>query len=290
MKKILMNNKKGVSGVDITVAISVILIGLSLITSLILSINKTTNKVNREIEATQIAKEIFEKIKVIPYNEFLDMVTIISKENYEDKLNINIPDGFNVTIEVKNKGITNFEEAVLHNISREGNIVVSYNINKETKEVRLPYVKCFDRVINKNNPDLNSNLIISDKTYTISNEFEPGYGIGDKFVLADNIEEWQKYGKGADYFKERTARRLNTDNQTDYFIWEPRYITDNNTGKDVYLIGKTMYCSEPITKTIEYPGGTNNTLSIYTLSGKIGIPLAGIGESAEEGRWIKIDI
>ena len=284
MRKLFKNNKKGVSGIDISIAIIVVTIGLSLITSLIISTNKTAKKVNREIQATQIAKEIFEKIKLVPYEDFLNIIKESSNEHYETSFGIIIPAGYTVDIEVENKTAENLGEAILYNIRRKGDIKVVYWSEKQQAEVKIPFTKYFDKLIPKNEPDLNSAVIESDKSYSQFTVFEPGYGIRDDFVLADNIEDWKSYRIKQQYFANKIARRKNTLGETDYFIWEPRYVTVSNENKN--LLGRTMYSLEPYMKNIEYPIGTNIILNLTKVEEQIGTPIAG----TEEGRWVKIDI
>ena len=92
--KVEFNSKKGFSGIDIAVAIVVIAIGLSLIVAMSMQINKMTSQVNREIQAAQIVREVFEKIKVMTEREFRFVLAEVSNENYETQFGIDIPNGY----------------------------------------------------------------------------------------------------------------------------------------------------------------------------------------------------
>ncbi len=273
-------NKKGVSGVDISVAIVVISIGLSIIISLFLIIARTTNKVNREIEATQLAKSVLEKIKLMPYNDFTNMVKEVSNENYSMSLGIEIPDAYALEIETERKTPINLNEAILFNIRKEGNIIVKYMLSQEMTEIKLPYVKYFDRIYPKNKPDLNSRSIISPNSYSSGDLFEPLDDLTHKSLNPDEVENWLNYGIKDASLNKKYARRKNTDNVYDLFYWEPRNIEVESETK--HLLGKTMYGLESFVKTVEYPSGQFVNVLITMVEEKTGIPNSG----EEEGTWV----
>lgn len=283
-KQVKKLNKKGISGVDISVAIVVISIGLSIIVSLFLIINKTSNKVNREIVATQIAKSILEKIKIISYKDFIDIIKDTSNENYSTKLGVDIPEGFNLEIEVEKKTPTNIAEAIQFNIRKEGNVVVKYLLLNEMVEVKLPYVKYFDNVIVKNKPNLNSIAVESPNEYLSTELFEPVEDdTNNSLVSTDNIDDW--YNKYDNENNRILARRKNINNKYDIFYWEPRRIpAEDEDSLPTYLLGKTMYTLEPYVKKVEFPAEVYNDVVINVLTEKTGLP----NTEDQDGKWIYI--
>lgn len=291
MKKIFKNNKKGISGIEISVAILVITIGLSLVASLILNINKKSSKINREIEAIQIAKEIFEKIKVMPYEDYGDntgFLAMIASGDYT-ALGLDIPTGYTLEIEAADdKTPTNTSEVILYNCRTEGNINVSYKLDGIDETVSLPFIKYFDRLIPKNEPDLNSTSVFpTDIIFLAGSSYEPGYVENGVFTLATNINEWKKYGIKDEYTVNKYARRKDTSSVYNYFKWEPRYITGVDTDK--YLLGKTMYSLELANKTIDCvieSVPVSLVLNYTKIALQTETPLAG----DQEGRWVKINL
>lgn len=273
-------NKRGVSGVDIAVAIVVISMGLSIIVSMFIIINKTTNKVNREIEAVQLSKTIIERIKLMPYADFLELIREASNEHYEDYLGIDIPEGFVLSIETYRKTPTDLTEAILFNVSKEGVVKVKYMISKKMVEVKIPYIKYFDKVSARNAPNLNSESIDSPNLYESTTSFEPLDDITLKPVSSDELENWHNYGVKEAFLNKKYARRKNVNGVYDLFYWEPRYILVG--GNKEYLLGKTMYSTVIYIKEIEFPNGVFLTLNIPGVEEKHGIPSSG----EEEGTWV----
>lgn len=277
-------NKKGISGVDIAIAVVVISIGLSLIIALIFEINTTTKKVQREIGATQIAKSIFEKMKLLSYDQYLEAVKYVSNTKYKEHFDLgDIDPGYTIEITVEDKTPSNLTEAILFNIRKEGEIKVKYSVNKKEELFKIPYVKYFDRVTPMNEPDLNSTAIQSANSYLDSSKYEPGYGSPTNFILADDINLWKKNGLRESFASPKLARRKNTTGVYDYFNWIPRATVDS-TNTYRHLIGISMQSLDPIIKNITYPVGTNIQIIITRLSNPPHTTTPNSGN--QEGIWV----
>lgn len=276
-------NKKGISGVDIAVAIVVISIGLSIIVSLFIVINNTNNKMNREIEATQLAKSVLEKIKIMPYADFLNMILETSNENYSMSLGIEIPEAYTVNIDVERRTPSNIQEAILFNIRKEGNVEIQYMLSNQMTELKLPYVKYFDRAKPMNKPNLASLIIESPNTYDSTEVFEPLDDITLKPIASDELDNWYNYGLKNASLNKKHARRKNINGGYDLFYWEPRHIEVGD--EKIYLLGKTMYATESYVKEVEFPLGVFSNVVITSIEEKIGLP----SSETEDGKWIYMD-
>lgn len=72
-------NNKGFTGIDISVAVIVILIFIPTVFGIVYNMQKTRVKTERQVEAVDVATNILEIAKITPYNE-----------NYNTTLNANI--------------------------------------------------------------------------------------------------------------------------------------------------------------------------------------------------------
>lgn len=291
-KKKIEINKKGVSGVDISVAIVVITIGMSIIISLLTIISQTTSKVNREIEATLIGKSVFEKINTIPYLEFIEIVKDSSNEHYEESLGVRIPDGFILQIEIEDEEPTTSEEAVLYGVRKKGNIKIEYMLGREFQEINFPFVKNFDKVLPLNKPNLNDSYVISSFDYSSLSPFE-AIDDNEDLIPENMIDEWREYKTGEynldDLSTQKYARRMNSDGDYDKFVWIPRFALMYDEDEDreyfMYLIGKTNYALEDFVKEIIAPNGDLLTVVISGLVEQKGTIYFG----EFEGTWVNVD-
>ncbi|MBR3002025.1 MAG: hypothetical protein IKF38_00395 [Clostridia bacterium] len=63
-----IKNEKGYLGTDITVAIIIILLFISVTSSIFFNLTKSSKGIERESQATYIASEVIESVKLIPYS------------------------------------------------------------------------------------------------------------------------------------------------------------------------------------------------------------------------------
>ena len=64
-----IKDEKGFSGIDITVAVIIILLFMSLITTVFYNITISSKTLERKTEATYIAVDVIEKIKALDYDD-----------------------------------------------------------------------------------------------------------------------------------------------------------------------------------------------------------------------------
>ena len=67
-----LRNNKGITGVDISVALIIVVLFVGLIATLTYNFSVSSQEVNRKSEAINIAIQKVEEIKVKPYEEVLD--------------------------------------------------------------------------------------------------------------------------------------------------------------------------------------------------------------------------
>ena len=67
-----VKSQKGFTGIDITIAIIVITLFVSIISVVFYNITISSKKVERKTEATYIAQDVIEKIKALDYDEAIE--------------------------------------------------------------------------------------------------------------------------------------------------------------------------------------------------------------------------
>ena len=97
-----LKSENGFTGIDITVAIILVLLFMSLISVLLFNITKSSKSIERESEATYIATAVIEAFKTKNYND-IKITNEVDIFNYLDNNN-------NQIIPVKNSGENNFND------------------------------------------------------------------------------------------------------------------------------------------------------------------------------------
>ena len=251
--KFEFNSKKGFSGIDIAVAIVVIAIGLSLIVAMSMQINKMTSQVNREIQAAQIVREVFEKIKVMTEREFRFVLAEVSNENYETQFEIDIPNGYLLEITTEEKMPTTVEEAIRYSLRTEGEIIVSYSLGSETKQFKVPYFRYPNRVPMINKANINGKITPSVMVASGA-KLKPVVGTETNYNIVTDYNEWNAQGIREQYNSRKAAIIKDTNDNDVYLVWAPRAITGGS--KPIFLVGNSMYSLEPHSKTITFGANT----------------------------------
>lgn len=136
-------NEKGFTGIDITIAVIIIMLFMSLIATLFYNIASSSKALERKTEATYIATDVIEKIKALDYDE-------ITVGNYNDS-NINYNDSTKTGILKENSQYNSTEGYSLNvnieNYVPEGesqndlvktiNVKVEYKVGKNIENVEL---------------------------------------------------------------------------------------------------------------------------------------------------------
>lgn len=138
-----LKSEKGFTGIDITVALIIITLFVSIITVIFYNITKSSKEMERNSEATYIATDIIEKFKASNYdelktttNEENDNYVSIEQYNQDNKgiiSDINITDGYTVSINVEQYN----PEGETLDIVKIVKVKVEYKLGTEVKNVEL---------------------------------------------------------------------------------------------------------------------------------------------------------
>lgn len=145
-----IKNNKGLTGVDVTIAVIILTIFVSLIANMFYNVSQIGNAVNRKSEATYVAVQIIEAMKQVNYDDLptglTEDTTAINLEKLNELLidedKIVLKNGYSVDINVENykkiKGETEGEE--LEDILKRVTVTVKYNEKAKEQTVELTTV------------------------------------------------------------------------------------------------------------------------------------------------------
>lgn len=122
------SNNKGITGIDITVALGIIVIFVSIIASLSYNFVMSSRNVERKSRATYIALETIEDLKLIDYNSIGTQMEVAQVEQLSGK-QIATYDGYTITITSSLYG----EQDILKIV----NVKVEYVVGKSTENVEI---------------------------------------------------------------------------------------------------------------------------------------------------------
>lgn len=93
-----LNNNRGITGIDISVALGILILFVSIIASLSYNFVTSSRNVERKTRATYMAIEIIEDIKQIDYNSIINGEMQIADIEQLTGKTINKYDGYTATI------------------------------------------------------------------------------------------------------------------------------------------------------------------------------------------------
>jgi len=141
-----VKSQKGFTGIDITIAIIVITLFVSIISVVFYNITISSKKIERKTEATYIAQDVIEKIKALNYDDVIETKGTepveISEYKKSDTLIIDNKEYDSAyTIEIKVKKYVPNSNGQENNDSNDLvkiiNVNVLYKIGKEVENVEL---------------------------------------------------------------------------------------------------------------------------------------------------------
>ena len=207
-----IKNQKGFSGVDIVIAMALLVIFVPLITTLFVNIYMNWMTTKRNAMANAYATKIIEKAQEMYFDEvtqdFFDGYITVDDNINDGKLYI--PAGYTVNITVGNSLINGEEQSV--ELVKTIDVSVSYNVGKNNENVTMQAVKTKEILITPNIPKLEENMkpILYEKT-------EQGVKIKE---TNKNDSKW--YG----YENKHWAYAKKGD---DIYVWIPRFaVVDND--------------------------------------------------------------
>ena len=126
-----LKSNKGFTGIDITIALTIIIIFVSVIVTLLYNFSLVSKKVERQGKASYIIVNVLEKLKQMDFDDVrneMDTTNLIQEDDYK---------GYNIDIEVKDHADnSNIEENQDVSI-KEVKVTVEYKVGKSTEEIDI---------------------------------------------------------------------------------------------------------------------------------------------------------
>ena len=285
-----MKNEKGATGADIVVALSIIVLTVSVISMIYVNVSNNSKNVNRTAGATRIATNILENINIMIYDEFNSQlnsfatnastgwtveditngkkITLDGKVTGTEKIfNTKVPKGY--TVELISENIYGADTTLKFDLMKKITVTVKFTVSKTEENVSLYTSKEREVLEEVNKPELDKLSVPSGQAYVpiryskaqdaylvVDENDENWYNYGNKnwaMVYMDttaNINSIKAAGKLTDAQKNTTSK---------IYYWIPRFSTD----------GKALYGSSkhPIEyKTISVVGDNSKTMTILSPS------------------------
>ena len=191
----IQNNEKGLSGVDIVIAMGLIVIFIPLITTLFINIYMNWMTTKRNTMANAYATQIIEHVEA----EYYDDVTQEEVENF--KTSLDMPSGYNteITIETYTKEGEQTEDLI-----KTITVSITYKVGKNTENVTMRSLKTKEILITPNIPKLEEDM-------------EPiKYEQGEEEPKATSQNDSQWYS----YENKRWAHAIK---EEEIYVWIPRF-------------------------------------------------------------------
>lgn len=128
-------SQNGFTGIDITVAVIIITLFMSIIATVFFNLNLTATSLERKTEATYIAIDVLEKIKALDYDEIVQDIQLIKdiKQNSEKE-------GYSIDVKIENyTNQTNIDvnDNEIDDLVKTIIVKVEYKVGKNTENVEL---------------------------------------------------------------------------------------------------------------------------------------------------------
>ncbi len=136
----ILKKEEGITGIDITIAIILITIFISIIATLFYNIQKTSTELERETIATSYAVEIIEEIKALGFGQLPNVDEGTNQiTGYEDKyIEDNGKDTpYYQTIRVEDYSEINESEEIEPDMVKKVTVTISYKVNNKDKDITL---------------------------------------------------------------------------------------------------------------------------------------------------------
>lgn len=320
-----LNDEKGVTGVDIVVSITMIIITISVVMAIFVNISNTARNVSRTSGATRMVTNILEQIEICYYEEFKDeLVELTSKSAYvtyeddtedsvlyngkytivgknipsTDKIfNTRIPNGYTLILEVSN--VYGNIDTSKFDIVKKVTATVEYSVAGIKKEVSLTTTKQFEKLTSPNNEP-----VIAKENFA---EVPDGYDSLEWVYLKEGTSNYAiddsakgEYGstsvtpamiistkdKNGNSQLDSTKSYVNTSYINNIYIWIPAYNLKN--GSLVYGYRNTDLKIKTVTLTDAKD--SSNLMQLYTadvdtLESDYKLDDAAKGQ---EGLWVQV--
>lgn len=129
-----LKDNKGVTGIDIAVAVVILILFVSLITGLFYNLSTSTKRIDRKVVATNIAVDTIEKMKLVEFNK----LTETERKNIENSdidilSSVSVPKGYTVEYAIDNYNDQNVVKII--------SAFVKYKDNSIEDEVKIETLK-----------------------------------------------------------------------------------------------------------------------------------------------------
>lgn len=249
-------NEKGATGADIVVALSIIVLTVSVISMVYINLTNGSKNVNRTAGATRIATNILENIDKMSYEQYnkaLDAFatndskgwtvtgdanakTIIlegKKTGTEKIFDTKIPKGYKV--ELTSQSINAGDSLPKYDLIKKINVKVTFTVSKTEQNVSLYTSKEREQLAEVNKPDIDS-LNVTGKSYVpikysttqqayvVTDEKDINwYDYSNKVWAMVYVDSLSNINSIKDAGKLSTAQANSTGN---IYYWIPRFSTD----------------------------------------------------------------
>ena len=135
-----LKNSKGVTGIDIAISVLILILFVSLITGLFYNTSVTTKKINRKAEATNLAINTIERMKLEDFSNLKNTKIgddegkkEISESNISTLVDLDVPKGYKVEIAVED-----YDDGSAVKIIKA---YVTYMENNQNQEIKIETLK-----------------------------------------------------------------------------------------------------------------------------------------------------
>lgn len=251
-----LKNEKGATGADIVVALSIIVLTVSVISMVYINLTNGSKNVNRTAGATRIATNILENIDKMSYEQYnkaleafatndskgwtvtgdANAKTIIlegKKTGTEKIFDTKIPKGYKV--ELTSQSINAGDSLPKYDLIKKINVKVTFTVSKTEQNVSLYTSKEREQLAEVNKPDIDS-LNVTGKSYVpikysttqqayvVTDEKDINwYDYSNKVWAMVYVDSLSNINSIKDAGKLSTAQANSTGN---IYYWIPRFSTD----------------------------------------------------------------
>lgn len=274
-------NNKGVTGVDIAVSVSIIVITLGIVMAIYTSYSNKSKEIKRNSVATNLAMTVIEHIETTDINHSdIASITPTGKPIDNGYGITNKPNGYTITA----KKIEN-ENVAINKVAFQIDVIVSYTIQDEIKTVTLSTIKKYDNTKEAEPPKIADGKIIVNKnggsvqeiTGVIPVKYDSAKGGYVKTQITDS--EWYSISSRKfpvvvkiDENAFGVDSKIQLAQASNRFVWIPYYGIEGTN--------KFRYCDSE-GNIIKYQTNTDK-ISSYKISNTKVTPVYG-------GMWIEVD-
>lgn len=259
MEQFKKNN--GFTGIDIALAVLIITIFMSVITSLYVNLYTSNIDILRREQAVGYATSILEKIDELYYNEVNNENFEVNEESNGKKMiaGIEIDKGYNVDINIQTYNPENLDVDFVKTI----NLTINYEVGNKQKNVNFTKIKEKEEIVVPNIPDLENNEMIPVK-----------YNSNNKLIKTNSNDKLYLNKKWAIAVKKSDiTNNGNVIEPATVYIWIPKFAYNGKNVEFIYGYGN---------KTVDKNGNLINISSEYEIPSEFSDGISGIWISLSE--------